>query len=359
MSIRPLAPLFAGLLASLTSPACNPGGYGECGLIYDIHDVEIPTDELAPYLEDMNLFQWECARICHGEWDDPIDGSTTAEPTTGAGESTGESTGGSSGGSTGESTGGSSSGTMPDDEYEEDYSELFCEALAGDGGISTVRCNEGVIGSCGRRPVGWAGGACAAEVEPGLAWLLAAAELEAASVPAFVALATELAELGAPDALRDAAVRAADDERRHAVAIASLVRGRGREVAAPEITANRAGDLEALARHNAVEGCVRETWGALLAAFQARHAEAADVRRVQLEIADDERGHAELAWEIDAWARTRLSAAAQARVDAARADAARALLGEAERFAVGVPEVGLPNATQARALLCGLRAALW
>ncbi len=67
--------------------------------------------------------------------------------------------------------------------------------------------------------------------------------------------------------------------------------------------------LAALARENAVEGCVRETWAALLAAYQAMSAEDPAFRALMAEVAVDERRHAELAWAIDAWARTRLSAA--------------------------------------------------
>jgi hypothetical protein len=85
-------------------------------------------------------------------------------------------------------------------------------------------------------------------------------------------------------------------------------------------------ELEAIARENAVEACVGETYGALAAAWQADHARDAEVRDVMRAIAPDELRHAALGWAIDTWAKTRLPSEANARVKAARDAAAQDLL---------------------------------
>src|SRR5262249_49263796 len=71
--------------------------------------------------------------------------------------------------------------------------------------------------------------------------------------------------------------------------------------------------------------CVRETWGALLATWQAQTAEDPGVRATMAAIAPDETRHAELAWEIDAWAASQLSVTAYDRIVSARKSAVETL----------------------------------
>jgi hypothetical protein len=105
-------------------------------------------------------------------------------------------------------------------------------------------------------------------------------------------------------------------------------------------------DLESLAVENAVEGCVRESMGAVIAAHQATHARDRAVARAMRRIAADEARHAALAWAIDAWIATRLTPGARERVRAAK----RAAVAELQRDAAHPvsPEVvavaGLPPA---------------
>lgn len=111
--------------------------------------------------------------------------------------------------------------------------------------------------------------------------------------------------------------------------------------------------LEELARANAVEGCVRETWGAAVATWQAQAAADPAIRAVMARIAPDETKHATLSRAIDRWAMRRLDAAARARVAAARADAVVEL---SASVACDVPcaladIAGLPRAEIATALL--------
>ena len=52
---------------------------------------------------------------------------------------------------------------------------------------------------------------------------------------------------------------------------------------------------------NAREGCVRETFGALIAMHQAERAGDPIIRRAMRRIAEEETRHAELAWEVASW----------------------------------------------------------
>lgn len=107
-----------------------------------------------------------------------------------------------------------------------------------------------------------------------------------------------------------------------------------------------------MAIENAVEGCVRETFGALVATWQAAHATDAGVRAAMKRIAADETRHAALAWAIDRWMDGRLDATARARVERSRRAAVRTLLRDlaAELPADVRRTAGLPSARQARAL---------
>jgi hypothetical protein len=184
-----------------------------------------------------------------------------------------------------------------------------------------------------------------------------AARLEAASIPAFHVLAAELRAHRAPATLVDAAMRSAQDEVRHTRATSTLARRYRAEPIRPSFGATPSErSLEAIAVENAVEGCVRETYGALVALWQAAHAQDPVVAAAMAPIADDETRHAELAWEVAAWAESRLSSAARRRVEAARAQAMHELAIEASRplHPALVSLAGLPSVETATSLLRGL-----
>ncbi len=99
-----------------------------------------------------------------------------------------------------------------------------------------------------------------------------------------------------------------------------------------------------IAIDNAQEGCVRETFGALLATYQAASAEHSGVQRVMAQIAEDETRHAMLSWKLKVWLAPLLSEREQAQVAeaelAARAELASELeveQPEALRRALGLP----------------------
>lgn len=247
-----------------------------------------------------------------------------------------------------------------------DECQDVCGYDAGDAILTCVRASEeevlcvGLFLCTGRRPSG-----LRPEEErarSALEHLLGqAAWLEAASVDAFRVLRRELRAHRAPRRLLRAASRAAQDERRHARIARSIARRFG-VVPPPLAVEPRAlRSLEEMAVENAVEGCVRETWGALLALEQARHAADPVVRGAMQRVATDEIRHAELGWAVDTWLRPRLSRDARKRVQASAAAAvgdlirqsARAVPTEARRL------LGLPEAAQASTLIAALERSVW
>jgi hypothetical protein len=178
---------------------------------------------------------------------------------------------------------------------------------------------------------------------------------EAASVDAFARLERELARHGAPASLRRSCRVAAADEVRHARMAAKLALKFGGTVVAPPPASAHAQSLEDLAIENAVEGCVRETFGVAIGMWQAEAAPTKQLRSFFAAIAQDESRHATLAARVDAWLRSKLSPAARERVERAREEALAAL--EASLLAHDPPPgLGMPTASQAHALFLQWRA---
>jgi hypothetical protein len=216
----------------------------------------------------------------------------------------------------------------------------------------------------GRRPEGLVA-LTASSGDELLRYLEGQAYLEAASVEAFERLARELAALGAPRSLVRRARQAKADEVRHHALLVDVGRRHDARFAppAPRVApAPGRRTLLAFALENAVEGCVRETWGALVAHHQARRASDPALREACALIADDETRHAELSWAIQAWVQRRLGASERRAIDQAMARAATELASECG--AAGLSEgaraaLGLPSAGRAQVLLARLDAALW
>jgi len=222
-------------------------------------------------------------------------------------------------------------------------------------GAVTMECIDCLGGPSGRRTAGIVRARVPFDGAGG--YFARMAHAEAASVFAFQRLRGELARHGAPASLLRATESAANDEVRHARTMSTLAAAHGASPPRARVRAmKRPRSLEALARENAVEGCVHETFGALVAWHQARHAADGEVRRAFARLAADETRHAALAWSVARWAAGRLAPAARARVEAARHRAARAL-----RTALAVREgapfdalVGNPSPGDAAALHAGL-----
>ena len=106
---------------------------------------------------------------------------------------------------------------------------------------------------------------------------------------------------------------------------------------------------------------MREPFGALVASWQAIHADDDLVARTLDVIADDETRHAALAWDVAAWVALRVSPAARARVEAARDAAVVALCAELASPVDDalVHDTGMPGPDAALRLAEHLRASLW
>jgi hypothetical protein len=179
-------------------------------------------------------------------------------------------------------------------------------------------------------------------------------------VYAFRRFGSELAAMRAPRALVRAAERAARDEVRHARVTARLARRRGAAPGPVVVERNRhARSIEAFAIENAVEGCVRECFGALVATRQAACARDLQLAQEMARIARDETRHAALAWQVARWLTPRLRADSRRRVRDAMVEAVATLRSE---VAMTPPEVatelGLPSGSEGVALVDAFAASL-
>ncbi|WNG15727.1 ferritin-like domain-containing protein [Cystobacter fuscus] len=188
-----------------------------------------------------------------------------------------------------------------------------------------------------------------------------AAHLEAASIQAFLRLREELALHGADGALQDAALASALEEVMHTQLSTRLAHRFGATPPRPQVEALPLRSLFEVALDNAVEGCTRETYGALVAHHQALHARDEQVRGTMARIAEDETRHAELSWAIDRWAQARLSESERTALREARRAAVAALREEVATppDADLVTEAGMPTPEVAASLLASLEQSLW
>lgn len=357
----PLASLFASLLSGCVFGTSSCAGFKS--------EQKTMTIELTPE----EYAEWQAG----GQTTDPTSGGAGSsgggtEGSGGSGSSGGSSSGGSSSGGSssggGSSGGGSSGGGTPLSDEE------ICTMVCAQQVFSLDSCSIGEPTPEGMIPVecmyhticeGRRHACVVSRGDLGAgagAFLARGAHDEAASVHAFAALARELAGHGAPAELLAQIEAARRDEERHAEVVGGLARARGAEPRSPSVVEPAARDLLAIAVENAVEGCVGETWAALVAAHQARYAGEAEIREAYAEIAADEARHAELAWSIDAWLMEQLSVGERAMVAAARAAAVRRLCAAAEVAAeddAGARLLGVPSQGRAGDLLAGLDAELW
>lgn len=334
--------LFATILADLMPLAC-----GGCPEPY-IEVQVVRASDLADALADGDLGDEDCRVLCRDSFDQPY--------TTGEVPATGSST------SNGGSTDDSGTTTVAPDELPpapNHGGERLIGCAPIDGEAEQVSCEWKAICIGGRRPAGLLSEGRGRGTTAAARWFAEMAHLEAASVSAFWRLAADLREHEAPAELIARAERAADDECNHAAAIGRLAGVLGGEVAVPTLAPASRRGLYALALENAVEGCVGETWAALVAGFQAHAAADPEVREALAVIAVDEAAHAELAWAVDAWLRPRLGPTERAMVDATRARAAAAIRRAAAPDPFLAWVAGLPSPAAAEVMWSALDATLW
>lgn len=218
-------------------------------------------------------------------------------------------------------------------------------------GRERISCSYTIGHPCGRACAGLRAPSMSASTALGelyarLAWM------EAASIVSFRRLARELTEHGAPAALIAAARSAARDEVRHARAMAGLARRHGGTIPRVSHDSFVLRSLEEIARENAVEGCIGETYSAAVTSWQAEHAGDPEDRRVLEAIAEDEIDHSALAFAIADWILPKLDVAGRERIRDATSRAIVAMQALAERVVdpALVREAGLPPPVAARRL---------
>ena len=109
-------------------------------------------------------------------------------------------------------------------------------------------------------------------------------------------------------------------------------------------------DIFEVALHNAVEGCVHETWSALIANWQSAHLEEdPDLCIIYHKIGQDETNHGQLAWDLHHWFLSQLTKNQQKTIKKSQQQAIARLLinnGNMEYIA----GLGLPTTQQAQML---------
>lgn len=184
----------------------------------------------------------------------------------------------------------------------------------------------------------------------------ATASLEAAAVEAFIVMERELLAHGAPSSLSLRARIAAEDERRHTHTMASLARRFGGRPVRPVMERRPIRSLDAMALENVVEGCVRETFGALLAQRQGLLASDDEVRSTHQTIAAEETTHASLSWDLHGWMNQTLGSRSRRELVRASRRAVETLKHEfcATPQRELADTAGLPSGDEAVAMIDGL-----
>ena len=202
-------------------------------------------------------------------------------------------------------------GRPPDDIFNCDYDLDFdslpedFESWEASASVGNLTCDGQFVTMCmGRRPLGHI--ESTRTVRDIGEHFSCAAHLEQASVTAFVDLARQLKGWNAPEQLISRCLEAADDETRHAKIFRTLAIKCGAPLEEPQ-QENPPEDLLRTAIHNATEGCIFETWAALIAAHQSLHNHHPELQKIYRVVAADETRHGQLAWDLHEWMMQQLS----------------------------------------------------
>ncbi len=164
------------------------------------------------------------------------------------------------------------------------------------------------------------------------------AGLEAAAALAFDRMADQLTLLGAPADLVADCRTAAGEERIHARLQTELAAAHGLTPVDVEVDPFRPVSLYEFAVDNRLEGCVRETFGAMTGRWQADRLPEGPIRDVWQQITADEEGHAALSWRVAEWAEAQLTDDERAELDR-QATALLATLADGHDAPEGLPVV--------------------
>ena len=127
------------------------------------------------------------------------------------------------------------------------------------------------------------------------------AYMKAQSVFAFIELASNLRHFQAPVTFIERCDIAAKNQLLHTKLMQELAEIEGFFIP-PVRYSSTTNNIFSVAMHNAVEGCVYETWSALIANWQSTHLAAdPELQTVYEQIGQDEARHSQLAWDVHAW----------------------------------------------------------
>ena len=131
------------------------------------------------------------------------------------------------------------------------------------------------------------------------------AQEEAISIFSFAELHDILCAYHAPENLQQRSIKALREEQLHTRMAIALCEQYGGTAPAIQVPTLKSVSLFEATLHNALVGCIQETWAAVLEEFQAQHTQKHN--RVQHRIAKDEISHAQLAWDIHSFFMSMLS----------------------------------------------------
>jgi len=228
--------------------------------------------------------------------------------------------------------------------------------------LLSIACSApDTIPCVGRRHVSWKlkPASVAAQASSAALWYARAAANEAGSVRSFRALAGELRDSSIGRRFAKRLRNAARDEISHARLMREEARRRGAEPLKHDFRAHSGRSLLEISVENAREGCVEETWAALVAHVQARRASTVQAKRLFAQIAQDETRHAELAWDLHLELKNQLGEDERATLNAALNQSIEQLAASTTDSFLHLPhELGLPNPDMERALRTKLADAL-
>ncbi len=177
--------------------------------------------------------------------------------------------------------------------------------------VGTVECNADIAHiKKGRAGLSVSQGSKVADDIGG--YFARAAQEEMTAVFAFQEMLENLKSFDAPQQLLDDCERAICDERRHMIMMSNMAKRHGCSSAIITLPKQKSVSLFELAKHNAIAGCIEETWAALIAIHQSKHTK--HYSKLFDIIAKDEVFHAQLSWDIHEWLMTRLSKKEQQKI---------------------------------------------
>lgn len=170
--------------------------------------------------------------------------------------------------------------------------------------VGTVQCNADVSYiRKGRAALSTTKGSETADDLGG--YFARAAQEEMTAIFAFQEMFQNLQAFGAPKRLLDDCEKAISDEKRHLIMMSNMAKRHGCTSATIKLPKQNKASLFELAKHNAIAGCIEETWSALVAEYQSKHTK--HYSKLFAILAEDEIFHAQLSWDIHSWLMSKLS----------------------------------------------------